>query len=147
MAPLCVKTLFCYGANVVSGSGLWLHRRAGEARWSGLFIWADLVDNLEVVADRLGIPINDHTRSHGDGTRRGWRTVSGPDHRPFFIDYPNNGNRKLASGTVTTAVCSSSASTSAQVPPLAVLGRDPLQGSSGGNSPKQGIGAAQPFRS
>jgi hypothetical protein len=24
---------------------------------------------------------------------RGWRTVSGAAHLPFFIDYPNNGDR------------------------------------------------------
>ena len=67
---------------------------ACEARGFGLFSWAVVVNDLEAVSHRLGIPIDDYTISHGDGTLRGWRTVSGPDHLPFFIDYPNNGDRK-----------------------------------------------------
>lgn len=64
-----------------------------EARGFGLFSWAVLVDDLEAVAERLGLPIDDYTLPQPDGTLRGWRTVSGPWHLPFFIDYPNNGNR------------------------------------------------------
>ncbi len=67
---------------------------ACEARGFGLFSWCVLVDDLEAVSRRLGIPIDDCTIPHGDGTLRGWRTVSGPDRMPFFIDYPNNGDRK-----------------------------------------------------
>ena len=59
----------------------------------GLFSWAVLVDDLEAVSRRLGIEIFDYTVAHGDGTLRGWRAVSGPPHLPFFIDYPNNGDR------------------------------------------------------
>ena len=66
---------------------------ACEARGFGLLAWAVLVDDLEAVSDRLGIEIFDHTIPHGDGTLRGWRTVTGPRHLPFFIDYPNNGDR------------------------------------------------------
>jgi hypothetical protein len=66
---------------------------ACEARGYGLFSWAVLVDDLEAVSERLGTPIDDYTAEQSDGTLRGWRTVSGPDHLPFFIDYPNNGNR------------------------------------------------------
>jgi hypothetical protein len=66
---------------------------ACEARGYGLFSWAVLVDDLESVSARLDIQIVDYTVPHGDGTLRGWRTVSGPDHLPFFIDYPNNGDR------------------------------------------------------
>ncbi|MEA2673555.1 MAG: hypothetical protein QOI92_747 [Chloroflexota bacterium] len=66
---------------------------ACEARGFGLFSWCVLVDDLERVSERLGIPIFDYTVPHPDGTLRGWRTVSGPRHLPFFIDYPNNGDR------------------------------------------------------
>jgi hypothetical protein len=48
---------------------------------------------LEAVSKRLAIEIHDYTIPHGDGTLRGWRTVNGPPHLPFFIDYPNNGDR------------------------------------------------------
>ena len=73
---------------------------ACEARGYGLFSWAVLVDDLESVSARLGIPIVDYTVPYGDGTLRGWRTVSGPAHLPFFIDYPNNGDR---AGRIETA--------------------------------------------
>jgi hypothetical protein len=66
---------------------------ACEARGFGLFSWCVLVDDLERVSERLGIPIFDYTVAQPDGTFRGWRTVSGPRHLPFFIDYPNNGDR------------------------------------------------------
>jgi hypothetical protein len=66
---------------------------ACEAAGFGLLAWSVLVDDLEAVSDRLGIEIHDYTIPHGDGTLRGWRTVSGPAHLPFFIDYPNNGDR------------------------------------------------------
>jgi hypothetical protein len=64
-----------------------------EARGYGLFTWAVLVDDVEPVAERLGLPIDDYTLAQPDGTLRGWRTVDGPWRLPFFIDYPNNGNR------------------------------------------------------
>ncbi len=35
----------------------------------------------------------EYTIAHGDGPLRGWRVVDGPTHLPFFIDYPNNGDR------------------------------------------------------
>lgn len=66
---------------------------AAEARGGGLFSWAVLVDDLEGVSERLGIAIDDYTLEQPDGTLRGWRTVSGPCHLPFFIDYPNNPGR------------------------------------------------------
>jgi hypothetical protein len=66
---------------------------ACEERGGGLLAWAVLVDDLEAVAHRLGIEIFDYTIDHGDGTLRGWRAVGGPSHLPFFIDYPNNGDR------------------------------------------------------
>lgn len=55
--------------------------------------WAVLVDDLEAVAQRLGIEVFDHTIPQDDGTVRGWRAVIGEPHLPFFIDYPNNGDR------------------------------------------------------
>jgi hypothetical protein len=64
-----------------------------EARGFGLFSWCVLVDDLDNVSRRLRIPIHDYTLPQPDGTLRGWRTVSGPPHLPFFIDYPNNGDR------------------------------------------------------
>jgi hypothetical protein len=66
---------------------------ACEAAAGGLLAWAVLVDDLAAVSARLGIEIFDYTIRHGDGTLRGWRAVSGPAHLPFFIDYPNNGDR------------------------------------------------------
>lgn len=67
---------------------------ACEANGYGLLAWAVLVDDVEPVAQRLGVPIDDYTLAQPDGTLRGWRTVDGPPHLPFFIDYPNNGNRE-----------------------------------------------------
>jgi hypothetical protein len=64
-----------------------------EAAGFGLFAWSVLVDDLEAVSRRVGIEIFDYTIPHGDGTLRGWRAVSGPAHLPFFIDYPDNGDR------------------------------------------------------
>jgi hypothetical protein len=66
---------------------------AAEQAGSGLFAWAVRVDDIEAVSRRLEIDIVDYTVPHGDGTLRGWRTVTGPPHLPFFIDYPNNGDR------------------------------------------------------
>jgi hypothetical protein len=66
---------------------------ACEAAGFGLFSWSVLVDDLDAVSERLGIEIFDYTIPHGDGTLRGWRAVSGPPHLPFFVDYPNNGDR------------------------------------------------------
>ena len=64
-----------------------------EAHGYGFLAWAVRVDDLDAVSRRLGIPIVDRTRAQPDGTLRGWRTVTGPAHLPFFIDYPNNGDR------------------------------------------------------
>ena len=59
----------------------------------GLFSWAVLVDDLEAVSVRHGLEIADFTVPQADGTLRGWRSVTGPAHLPFFIDYPRNGDR------------------------------------------------------
>jgi len=67
---------------------------AVEARGFGLFSWCVLVDDLVSVSERLGIEIFDYTLPQPDGTLRGWRTVSGPPNLPFFIEYPNNGDRR-----------------------------------------------------
>jgi hypothetical protein len=67
-----------------------LAREAAGVRMIG---WAVLVDDLEAVSERLGIEVFDYTIPQDDGTLRGWRAVSGPPHLPFFIDYPNNGDR------------------------------------------------------
>jgi hypothetical protein len=66
---------------------------ASEAAGTRLFSWSVLVDDLEAVSERLGIAVFDYTTPHGDGTLRGWRSVTGPPRLPFFIDYPNNGDR------------------------------------------------------
>lgn len=66
---------------------------AAEAAGYGWFRWSVLADDLEAVSRRLGSPIFDYTKPHGDGTLRGWRAVDGPPHLPFFVDYPNNGDR------------------------------------------------------
>jgi len=59
----------------------------------GFLAWAVRVDDLEDVSRRLGIAVVDRTVREPDGTLRGWRTVTGPPHLPFFIDYPHNGDR------------------------------------------------------
>jgi hypothetical protein len=66
---------------------------ACEAAGFGLFSWSVRVDDLEAVSRRLGIEIFDYTIPHADGTLRGWRAITGAPHLPFFIDYPNNGDR------------------------------------------------------
>jgi hypothetical protein len=66
---------------------------ACEAAGFGMFSWSVRVDDLDAVSERLGIEIFDYTIPHDDGNLRGWRAVSGPPHLPFFIDYPNNGDR------------------------------------------------------
>jgi hypothetical protein len=66
---------------------------AREAAGSKMIGWAVLVDDLEAISRRLGIEIFDYTIPQQDGTLRGWRAVSGAPHLPFFIDYPNNGDR------------------------------------------------------
>lgn len=66
---------------------------ACEAAGFGVFSWSVRVDDLDAVSERLGIEVFDYTIPHGDGTLRGWRAVSGAPHLPFFIDYPNNGDR------------------------------------------------------
>lgn len=64
----------------------------------GLLAWSVLVEDLEAISLRDGIEIFDYTVPHGDGTLRGWRSVARrdvtfPSPYPFFIDYPNNGDR------------------------------------------------------
>ncbi|HEY2354168.1 MAG TPA: VOC family protein [Gaiellaceae bacterium] len=71
---------------------------ACEAAGYGLLAWAVRVDDLEAVSLRVDREIFDYTIPHGDGTLRGWRSVSRRDTEwrsaiPFFIDYPNNGDR------------------------------------------------------
>lgn len=64
-----------------------------EAAGGGLFAWCVLVEDVAEVARLHGLEVDDYTLDQPDGTLRGWRTASGPAHLPFFIDYPNNGNR------------------------------------------------------
>jgi Glyoxalase-like domain len=64
-----------------------------EARGFGFLTWAVRVDDLEDLSRRVGIPIFDNTVARPDGTLRGWRSVTGATDLPFFIDYPNNGDR------------------------------------------------------
>ena len=91
--PAYVEVLQVEDREAASKSESGRRALACEARGGGLLAWAVLVDDLESVSCRLGIEIFDYTIAHGDGTLRGWRAVSGPAHLPFFIDYPNNGDR------------------------------------------------------
>jgi hypothetical protein len=59
-----------------------------------LFAWAVLVEDLDAVAQRYGLVVDDYTLKQPDGTLRGWRTATGPQHLLFFIDYPNDGYRE-----------------------------------------------------
>lgn len=71
---------------------------ACEEAGYGLLAWSVLADDLDAVSQRVGCEIFDYTIPHGDGTLRGWRSVARrdttfPSPLPFFIDYPNNGDR------------------------------------------------------
>jgi len=71
---------------------------ACEAAGYGLLAWCVRVDDLEAESKRVATEIFDYTIPHGDGTLRGWRSVARRDDGwrsavPFFIDYPNNGDR------------------------------------------------------
>jgi hypothetical protein len=71
---------------------------ACEAAGGGLLAWSVLADDIEAVSRRVGWEIFDFTIPHGDGTLRGWRSVAKrdaafPSPLPFFIDYPQNGDR------------------------------------------------------
>ena len=61
-----------------------LDRRRGGG---GVIAWSILVDDLESVSQRVGISIFDYTKQDHDGNLRGWRSVTGPTHLPFFIEY------------------------------------------------------------
>ena len=91
--PAYVEVLAIENRDVAQGSTGGRAALACARDGYGLFAWAVLVDDLERVSERVGIEIFDFTIPHGDGTLRGWRAVSGPGHLPFFIDYPNNGDR------------------------------------------------------
>lgn len=64
-----------------------------EQAGGGLAAWAVLVDDVTVHSRRLGIDIFDYTIVDENGTLRGWRSVTGPSHLPFFIDWPNSEGR------------------------------------------------------
>lgn len=71
---------------------------ACEAAGFGVLAWSVLVDDLKAISQRVGREIFDYTIPHEDGTLRGWRSVAKRDDTfrpsfPFFIDYPNNGDR------------------------------------------------------
>lgn len=91
--PTYVEVLGIEDRAVASATESGRRALACEARGGGPLAWAVLVDDLEAISRRLDIDIFDYTVDHGDGTLRGWRAVSGPAHLPFFIDYPNNGDR------------------------------------------------------
>lgn len=93
LPPIYVEVLGIEDREAARSSESGRRALAREAAGCGLLAWAVLVDDLDAVSERLGVEIFDYTIAHGDGTLRGWRAVSGPAHLPFFIDYPNNGNR------------------------------------------------------
>jgi hypothetical protein len=93
LPPTYMEVLAIENRDVARTSESGRRALAREAAGYGLLAWAVLVDDLEAVSERLGIEIFDYTIAQGDGTLRGWRAISGPIHLPFFIDYPNNGDR------------------------------------------------------
>jgi hypothetical protein len=93
MPPAYIEVLAIENREVAQTSESGRRALACEAAGCGLLAWAVLVDDLDAISERLGIEIFDYTIPHGDGTLRGWRAVSGAPHLPFFIDYPNNGDR------------------------------------------------------
>lgn len=64
-----------------------------EETGGGLATWAVLVDDVTAHSRRLGIDIFDYMIVDEHGTLRGWRSVTGPPHLPFFIDWPNSEGR------------------------------------------------------
>lgn len=96
--PAYIEILEIEDRVAASGSKSGRDVLACQAAGFGLFGWAVLVDDLEAVSRRVGREIFDYTIPHGDGTLRGWRSVARRDEGwqsavPFFIDYPNNGDR------------------------------------------------------
>jgi Glyoxalase-like domain len=78
---------------VAEGSEVGRQVIAREEAGGGLVAWAVLVDDVTVVSERLGIDIFDYTIVDDNGTLRGWRSVTGPPHLPFFIVWPNSEGR------------------------------------------------------
>ncbi len=93
LPPQCLEYLAIVNRDDAASGDVGAEVLAAEAAGGGLFAWAVLVDDLEAVAARHSLDIDDYTLPQPDGTLRGWRTASGPSHLPFFIDYPSNGNR------------------------------------------------------
>jgi hypothetical protein len=96
--PTYIEILEIENRAAASGSKSGRDVLACEAAGFGLLAWAIRVDDLEAVSRRVDREIFDYTIPRGDGTLRGWRSVARQDDDwqsgvPFFIDYPNNGDR------------------------------------------------------
>ncbi len=72
-------------AALISTTGRQLLDRLASG--GGLVAWSVLVDDLALVSERLHIPIFDYTKLDEHGVVRGWKSVTGPPHLPFFIQY------------------------------------------------------------
>jgi len=97
--PAYLEVLTIEDRAAAEGSVSGRNALACEAAGFGLLAWAVLADDLEAVSQRVGYEIFDYTIEKGDGTLRGWRSVAKrddafPSPLPFFIDYPNNGDRR-----------------------------------------------------
>lgn len=91
--PTYLELLSIEDRSVAETSAVGRQVIAREEAGGGLAAWAVLVDDVTVVSKRLGIDIFDYTIVDANGTLRGWRSVSGPSHLPFFIDWPNSEGR------------------------------------------------------
>ena len=91
--PTYLELLSIEDRTVAAGSKAGQKVMAFEAAGGGLMTWAVLVADVTVVSRRLGIDIFDYTITDDSGTLRGWRSVTGPRHLPFFIDWPNSEGR------------------------------------------------------
>src|SRR4051812_24008195 len=101
LPPQCLEFLAIVNREHAASGDVGAEVLAAEAANNALFSWAVLVDDLDAMARCHSLEIDDYTLQQPDRTLRGWRTASGPSHLPFFIDYPNNGNRpeRLMAGT------------------------------------------------
>jgi hypothetical protein len=91
--PTYLELLSIEDRAIAEGSKVGRQVIAREKAGGGLAAWAVLVDDVTVHSRRLGIDIFDYTIVDANGTLRGWRSVTGPAHLPFFIDWPNSQGR------------------------------------------------------
>jgi Glyoxalase-like domain len=87
MPPSYLELLSIEDESAAEGSAVGRQLLQRRATGGGLVAWSVLVDDLARVSERLSIPIFDYTKMDEQGVVRGWRSVTGRPHLPFFIEY------------------------------------------------------------